>query len=322
MGRFFHNPSFNEYATLLGQLHVLMATGRGETDEAEDVRERMDAPWDQLDREESRLLRGLSSDLYSIGVARDRLIEKVEDVEFGLFTDAMSREDWPTALDIVRRNENKMHAAEVAFVRGVCWARLQQPRIALHFLDEAYRLGRRDVFQDVLSMTCEVEIGITDKAAARAVEVAQESQHPLVILRAATVLLDYALRTHDDLRARRVAGALTAFQKGLALANNGLVDPTERALLSVEILNAHIQLAIAYDALDELEHARNSCLAALDMDPTNEHALTLLGWLDRRLNANSRQAERPDAFRIKQHRSAIMDAGQILASITPQPSLG
>lgn len=322
MGRFSNNPSFNRYASLLGELHELMSSGRSESDEAEGVRDAMDLPWRNLDRAECSLLDGLSGDLYSIGGERDAPVERPNEVDVQRYTEAMERHDWSSALDIIRQSEHRFQAAEVAYLRGICWAQLHQPRIALYFLDEAYRLGRRDVFQDVVSMTCEVIIGVGADAARRASALAQDSHNPLVVLTAATALLDYAMRTEFDLRAERIAEALAMFRTGLALANNEPTDPIERALLGEKVLNAHVHMAIGFDAVDQLESARSSCIAALDLDPTNEHALTLLGWLDRRLNSNSRQAERPDAFRMKQHRSAIMDSGQVLSSFTPQPSLG
>lgn len=41
--------SFRQYVELLRQLHLLMASGRGDTAEADAVRDRMDKPWDHLD---------------------------------------------------------------------------------------------------------------------------------------------------------------------------------------------------------------------------------------------------------------------------------
>lgn len=41
---------FSEYLRLLTQLHELIAQGRGDSDEADIIRDQMDGPWYQLDR--------------------------------------------------------------------------------------------------------------------------------------------------------------------------------------------------------------------------------------------------------------------------------
>ncbi|MCY2986685.1 MAG: hypothetical protein NTY19_02325 [Planctomycetota bacterium] len=53
-----------EYVRLLLDLHRCMAAGASESDEAESLRDQMDAPWNQLGPRELRLVRGLSADLY------------------------------------------------------------------------------------------------------------------------------------------------------------------------------------------------------------------------------------------------------------------
>jgi hypothetical protein len=57
---------FQEYVRLLRELHRLIAEGKGDSDEAEQLRDLMDDPWDRMSPEEIRRVRGLSADLYTL----------------------------------------------------------------------------------------------------------------------------------------------------------------------------------------------------------------------------------------------------------------
>lgn len=65
-GRFADNPSYVEYETLLLTLHDMIARGQGDSEAADVIRDRMDAPWSQLDSEEVARINGLSADLYML----------------------------------------------------------------------------------------------------------------------------------------------------------------------------------------------------------------------------------------------------------------
>lgn len=55
---------FTVYLRLLFQLHGLIATDLGESPEADDVRDRMDLDWAQLEADERTNLRTLSEEMY------------------------------------------------------------------------------------------------------------------------------------------------------------------------------------------------------------------------------------------------------------------
>jgi len=52
MASFDENPHYVRYVTLLTRLHELVRSGQGESAEADDLREQMDAPWSHLSEEE------------------------------------------------------------------------------------------------------------------------------------------------------------------------------------------------------------------------------------------------------------------------------
>lgn len=57
------NP-FRQYVELLRELHLLMSTGKGDSKEADDIRDQMDMPWLELNDEEHIASGRLSEYLY------------------------------------------------------------------------------------------------------------------------------------------------------------------------------------------------------------------------------------------------------------------
>lgn len=132
--------AFSEYVARLLELHHLIAAGKGDADEAEDVRDRMDAPWRRLTKVELELVDGLSADLYTIG--QQRPAPPAVDADIASATDvAFEEQRWGDLLDLLREHEKELPPDGVAFVRGICWFELQQFDVAIEFLREATRLN-------------------------------------------------------------------------------------------------------------------------------------------------------------------------------------
>ena len=66
-----------EYVRLLHQLHRLIVDGKGESDEAEEIRDHMDYPWRHLNAEELAFVDQLSVDLYRLSENRTGAIPEV-----------------------------------------------------------------------------------------------------------------------------------------------------------------------------------------------------------------------------------------------------
>lgn len=65
-GRFFANPAFREYLFLLVELERLFREGRGQSPEADIIRDEMDAPGDKLDGEERKAVSEFTAELTPI----------------------------------------------------------------------------------------------------------------------------------------------------------------------------------------------------------------------------------------------------------------
>src|SRR5262249_43327769 len=54
------------FARLLMRVHDLIAEEQGDSEEADSIRDRMEAPWQAMSREERKRMEGLSADLYTL----------------------------------------------------------------------------------------------------------------------------------------------------------------------------------------------------------------------------------------------------------------
>src|SRR4051794_25408915 len=64
--RFMDNPEYVKYVGLLKQLHRMIATGKGDSDEADALRDEMDGPWSALSADEIARINRLGADLYTL----------------------------------------------------------------------------------------------------------------------------------------------------------------------------------------------------------------------------------------------------------------
>src|SRR5581483_1103698 len=115
--RFFDNPHFRDYVRLLQQLHRLIREGVDETDEGEELRERMDEPARDLSRDEIYCLKGISADFYTLSDPPWQIQPSppAESQEWKEMQKAREARDFVRALHLLRKNQADHDAATVAF---------------------------------------------------------------------------------------------------------------------------------------------------------------------------------------------------------------
>jgi len=124
---------------LLLQLHHEMRGGDADGDRADAIRDQMDQAWYAMTEDVQLLVRGLSSDLYTVGVARSTngASAQLESIDLKSAVDAG---DWQRLLALVRDHESLLAPAAVAYARGIAWMQLGFAAVALEFLREMIRL--------------------------------------------------------------------------------------------------------------------------------------------------------------------------------------
>jgi tetratricopeptide (TPR) repeat protein len=270
------SPSVSEYIGLLLQLHELMTAGRGGSDEADVVRDRMDAPWARLRRDELKLVDGLSADLYSLGVNRAAApATPANAAALRDFERAVRERRWPTVLEIIRENEEHLDARTVAYLRAASWAQLGEPDVALLFLAESARWHTLAAEEEIWWLTCMIHAGRATDALPRAREIADASDSPLLMLAAAEVLFVAAAEGPGCGENEVHREAVELAERGLAAAATAPRDD----LLDSLRTGALIHLALTYDHFGNRLGAIEACNRALQIDPERKIALELLGFL-------------------------------------------
>lgn len=269
---------FERIVPLELQLHDLIAAGQCDTDEADAVRDAMDAPWYSRSPAEQDCVGGLARDLEWLddpGSVASVYPGNVESPESDLmaFRNAVLREDWKAALELMRANESRLSRATAAFLRGTLWAHLRFPAVAVRFLSEAAQLDPNNSVVHAGLLTCLLQAGDVRQAVEEANRISSNTSDPLSLLKAAEAY--FVAADHDpsdvgvELRAR-----------GMATAERGLRFSAQRAgdaTLTVAMTSIYVHMAITHWMEDDLEAARRACDHALALRPDDANALMLLG---------------------------------------------
>jgi tetratricopeptide (TPR) repeat protein len=141
--------AYREYVKLLKELHSLIAQDRGDSEEADRLRDLMDDPWDRMSPEEIQRVRGLSADLYSLvdPPPPPRQLTQAEVDEFQRRAEAAwNNREWDRVLELLREQPHPFAADRVAFIRAACWANLGDLETAPLFLERAASLDPSNSF--------------------------------------------------------------------------------------------------------------------------------------------------------------------------------
>jgi hypothetical protein len=137
-------PPTQLYARLLQELHAVIEAGRGDTAEADAIRDAMDAPWNALTEAEQDRLGGLSQDLYDLSAGRTAPIhlapaERVQWTQ--TIGEALKTQNWDRLLELLRHAPADAPADQIRLAQALCWEHLGEPDVALRFRREAGRLN-------------------------------------------------------------------------------------------------------------------------------------------------------------------------------------
>jgi tetratricopeptide (TPR) repeat protein len=164
--RFMNNPQYAEYVRLLKALHRRIAEGKDD-DEADALRDEMDAPWYSLSEEEIARVDGLAADLYTLdetpstSAQHDEAAAKALSAEIDL---SWKAGDWEDILDLLRRKPGVLPPHSEAFLRGWAWNRLGDPDTAALFFQRAAELDPHNAKYPVAVMEARIRAGHIDEA--------------------------------------------------------------------------------------------------------------------------------------------------------------
>ena len=226
---FAENPAYREYEAYLVRLHRLIAEGKGDTVDADEVREAMDRIQNQLSEAEVFRLNGLSRDLYMLSgdeiltplggrlLARQELVARLQE--------AHRWHDWGGVLGLLRHRDSTSPQAAAAFSRARAYEALGHIDVSLLFLDHAAQLDPQHK-NDLLTLRIMI---LSKYGRAKAA------------LEAADRVLGYAAAPPIVL----IAAADAYFQAGRAAVGDNRVALWHRALSAVDVA---VKRGVASDA--------------------------------------------------------------------------
>jgi tetratricopeptide (TPR) repeat protein len=166
---FADNPHYVEYETRLKELHDLIGEGKGDSDEADEVRDAMDLPYRQLTREEVDRLRGLSADLYML--QDDEIFQRFDGTQEELraaLQDAWKKQDWERLLGLLRKGPDSLSREGLASLRATAYQGLGHLDTALMFEEYAAQLNPQDTDRKVLILDLLYRLNRREEATALA----------------------------------------------------------------------------------------------------------------------------------------------------------
>ena len=273
IAKVFHHLSdaLAAYADGLLQLHEFFERDQGDSEEADAIRDQMDMAWHEMSMSEQALAKVLAADL-------NRLTQQTaQDCESGAVPRlelAINAADWASVLESLPACGTSIGPEIAAFLRGIAWHELGQGLVAIRFFREAHRLvpANPNITTCLIASLLREELVHDAAAIAQSVVTAGTSNAPLYLKSVEAISLD--LLEHQDTAPLNHESLAKHAQAAITLATQEQDDS-----LIPQISGAHVDLALAWDALGKRDNAKQACRDALALHSLNRDAYLLLGWL-------------------------------------------
>jgi len=258
------HPTLMELARLLYRLELLMQAGRGESPEADDLRERMDGLGADLSREEVEAMKGISADLYSLSDPPHQALPMPEDAakELLRLPELVQSKCFHAAFDLLRNHEKLIPPARLALERYRIWSALGEDEIAADFL--------RLAFKNDLRWT---ELTVDERQAAREHcmrIVSDPEKHQPTLVRSATAIV---LTLSADLSESDLKLLITASERDIQrLEREKVADNPEDARAFARHAQLLKTLGRVADAIEVVNRG-------LEFSPDNTELLAVRGPL-------------------------------------------
>lgn len=275
------DKSLQRFTSMLVKLHKLIWQGRGDGDEADQLRDLMDVPWFGLSEHEAKIARQVSSDLYTLDPDTQTLHSKLDVFTSELSNDlnvARHNEDWLQALQLLSSRAPEIGVERATSLRGSCYQHLGLPDIAMLFFERAVDLSPAPSGALIFLLTNLVGSGRRHTAAERARAILSQGALDVELHRlCALVLLGDATDDRNSISTAGINEAQTEFESVLkTLQSSNRTD--ERTIQSV--VECYFSLAECAYLLGDERKAIQNLGTALRISPNDEPSLVFRGLLN------------------------------------------
>lgn len=275
------SEAFGRVATRLVDLHHLIAAGKDDASEADDLRDAIDLDLAIMTDVEREQARWLSEDLYSLSEPLpDPATVVMTEKEQRLFAAAMvakSHRDWDRALELLRQVQESVSPSIISSIRASIWRQFGYPQVAVEFYHHAMLLEPENEDCRVLHFLALEE---SDRPAARKLAheiLNRETETPLSILvpAASTVLLeieDFSISEQEPAR-RKLLAILESYRQ--VAPPDGVVAKDE-ASVRAELIEL---IGWCHAGLNNFDSAIEVCNEGVKEFPNRPTLLTQRGML-------------------------------------------
>lgn len=138
------SAEYAEYVSLLRELHKLIADGKLDAPEADEIRDQMDEPWYGMSEDEIELVNLLSADLYTF-CREPPQVQPPRCADPEAFKTYVREKQFREALTALHHNPELATAHEAALIRAQAWLSFGHADVALEFVTHAQRLSEKAV---------------------------------------------------------------------------------------------------------------------------------------------------------------------------------
>ncbi|EAQ81758.1 tetratricopeptide repeat protein [Blastopirellula marina] len=268
----FGSPAFNQVAKGMIELHRLMKEGKDDSPEADAVRDAMDAPYAELNKQERERIGWLSEDLYSISDPPDEVVIKEMNPQSLRYLmesfEAREKGYWDSALAILRRWRSYIEPVLLSVMRGEIWQLAGNFDVATEFYGHAVSCEPSN--PKYLNLYI-LSLWYSDPAMAQKASVnilnEETNNTPAVIARAAGICIQAAKQVSDPEAAKVSRWLVPILERNVErLKLNSEVHDGEESAHSLTISI----LGFCHECLGDVDAAVEHYTNALEFYPDDE----------------------------------------------------
>lgn len=271
--------SHSYLATVRGthELHCLIAEGKADSPEADEIRDASDGPWEALSETERDRVRWVAEDLYSLYEEPPATQEMTREAQGGLNEayEARERGEWDRSLELLRAWRAYIDPFLVSYLRGTIWLEAGDPATAALFFQHAHKLSPENGSYQAMYLYA---LNIADPLAAfkeaQKILHSYKSYSPIAYVRAVDIHF-MAARVLSDTDGNRVFLSLEPILKEALHIAQSEPKKIDRST----VVTALSLLGFGSEFLNRFQEAVDYYSLALELDPNNDAILVARGML-------------------------------------------